>query len=95
MALYKEIEQQNGVVTKYHRIVSMNIITNIHNVIEVASYTSQAKREEEVQAIIDGTDRNMYIETIYISAPYDQNMSIESAYEWLKQQSLFESAEDC
>ena len=41
MGLYKEIEKQNGVITKYHRIVSMNFITNIQNLIEVASYTSK------------------------------------------------------
>lgn len=95
MALYKEIEQSNGVVTKYHRIVSMNIITNIQNVIEVASYTSQVKRNEEVVAIEEGSEHNIYINTIYISAPYDQNMTVESAYEWLKEQEMFDGAEDC
>ena len=47
MALIKEIELSNGVTVNYHRIVSVNNITNHSSVIEVASYTSKAKREEE------------------------------------------------
>lgn len=95
MALYKDLEQTNGVITKYHRIVSMNIITNIQNVIEVASYTSQEKREEEIQALEQGLEHNIYINTIYMNAPYDQTMSVESAYEWLKRQEMFKNATDC
>ena len=95
MALDKEIEQSNGVVTKYHRIVSMNIITNIQNIIEVASYTSQVKRNEEVTAVQEGNEHDIYISTIFMSAPYNQGMTIELAYEWLKEQEMFKGAEDC
>lgn len=95
MALYKEIEQSNGVVTKYHRIVSMNIITNIQNVIEVASYTSQNKREQEIKALEEGLEHDVYINTIFLNAPYTQDMTVETAYDWLKEQSLFENAQDC
>ena len=94
MGLYKEIEKQNGVITNYHRIVSMNIITNIQNLIEVASYTSKAKREEEAIAIQEGNEHNVYIDTLYIAAPYEQNMTIESAYGWLKKQEMFKDAVD-
>lgn len=47
MALKNEIKLNNGVVTKYHRIVSLNKVTNIENLIEVASYISKEKRMEE------------------------------------------------
>lgn len=47
MALQKEIELENGVVLNYHRIVSLNKITNISNNIEVNSYTSEKQREKE------------------------------------------------
>ena len=47
MALIKNIELDNGVMVNYHRIVSLNKITNICNNIEVASYTTKDKREEE------------------------------------------------
>lgn len=94
MGLYKEIEKQNGVITKYHRIVSMNIITNIQNLIEVASYTSKEKREQEAIAIRDGIEHDVYIDTIYLSAPYEQDMTIERAYDWLKTNEMFEDAID-
>lgn len=47
MALYKEIDLDNGVTVRYHRVVSVNTITNVQNIIEVASYTSKEKRDEE------------------------------------------------
>ena len=46
MALNKKIELDSGVVVNYHRVVSVNKITNIQNIIEVASYTSEDKRDE-------------------------------------------------
>lgn len=49
MALSKNIDMENGIKTIYHRIVSLNKITNIANIIEVASYSSIEKREEEKQ----------------------------------------------
>ena len=48
MALGKSIELDNGVVVKYHRITSLNIITNIHNVVEISSYTNETKRQEDL-----------------------------------------------
>ena len=49
MALKKEIELDNGVIVNYHRIVSLNKITNISNIVEIASYSSENKREEEAE----------------------------------------------
>lgn len=47
MALKKEIELDNGVVLNYHRITSLNKITNISNNIEISSYTSESQRVKE------------------------------------------------
>lgn len=47
MALQKEITMPNGIVTTYHRITSMSFFTNVNIFIEVNSYVSKAKREEE------------------------------------------------
>ncbi len=47
MALNKDIKIDNGVTVIYHRIISLNKITNVANLIEVGSYTSSEKREEE------------------------------------------------
>lgn len=47
MALSKEIILENGITLNYHRIVSLNVITNINNIIEVASYVNESQREKE------------------------------------------------
>lgn len=95
MALNKKIGLGNGVVVNYHRVVRVDIVTNQQNTIEVASYTSKTKRAEEVAAIESGTPMNVYIDTLFFDAPYDQSMTVESAYEWLKaNRPEFEGARD-
>ena len=119
MALIKEIELENGVVLKYHRITSLNKITNQSNTIEVNSYISESQREKEqeyqekqkqfgqlrdelennklteeeqenIQKQYDDLEKdlekgiNVLIETNYISIPYDEEMTIEDAYDYLK-----------
>lgn len=94
MALNKKIELDSGVVVNYHRVVSVNKITNIQNIIEVASYTSEAKRDEEREAVATGNTFNVFIETTYLNAPYNQSMNIRNAYDYLKTLPEFEGAED-
>lgn len=83
MALKKQIELKSGVVTNYHRVVSVNTITNLQNTIEIASYTSEAKREEELETILAGGIIDVFVSTRYVCAPYDQAMTVEGAYEWV------------
>ena len=47
MALIKEIELENGIVLTYHRIASLNKITNISNTIEINSYVNKTQRLKE------------------------------------------------
>lgn len=47
MALQKEIEMKNGIILNYHRITSLNKITNKNNIIEVNSYINEVQREKE------------------------------------------------
>ena len=96
MALYKSLELDNGVVINYHRVVSVNTITNVQNTIELASYTSEEKRQEEMEAIMDGNEYNVFIDTRLFVASYDQNMTVESAYAWLKNNVAdFSDAQNC
>lgn len=95
MALKKKIELDNGVIVNYHRIVSINKITNIQNIIEVASYTNKEKRNEEKEAIENALEMNVFINTQYINIEYNENSVIEEAYEYLKTLKQFEGAEDC
>lgn len=94
MAILKKIELDNGVVTNYHRIVSINNITNHSSIIEVASYTNEDKRLEEKEAIENGTPMNVFIETNYLSTDYDKNLNVDNAYDYLKTTEMFEDAKD-
>ncbi len=92
MALYKEIDLDNGVTVRYHRVVSVNTITNVQNIIEVASYTSKEKRDEEKKSIETGGDSNVFIETTFVNADYNQSMTIIDAYDYLKALPEYEGA---
>lgn len=91
MALYKEIRQEDGVTTKYHRILSVTQTINSHNSIAVISYVDEESRENDIPS--EG-DNRPYRKAITYEMDYDENMTIESAYEWLKTQPGFEGAED-
>ena len=92
MGLKKSIILDNGITVSYHRIVSINNITNVCNIIEVASYTSKEKREEEKNAIENATEMNVFINTEYINKEYTENLTIKEAYEYLKTLDEFKDA---
>lgn len=92
MGLKKEITLGNGVSVNYHRIVSLNNITNVSTIIEVGSYTSKEKREEEKDAIENATEMNVFINTEYINKEYTENFTIKEAYEYLKTLDEFKDA---
>lgn len=97
MALKKEIELENGILVTYHRIVSINKITNICNVIEVASYTSEKQREKEKEyygSTNENKQMSVFIETDYIQKEYSEKETIEECYEYLKTLDKFKEAED-
>ncbi len=94
MALQKEIELDNGVIINYHRIVSINKITNHSIVLEVAGYTSKAKREEEIEKLATGEEFNIYIDTNYMSVPYDEETTIKNWYDYLKTTEKYSGATD-
>ena len=94
MALIKKTELENGVTTNYHRIVSVNNITNIETIIEVASYTSKEKREEEIEALENNDEMNIFIENKYYNVTYDKDMNVDSAYEYLKTLDEFKDAKN-
>lgn len=101
MALSKDIELDNGVVTKYHRINSIQQMINQQTIIEVNSYINREKREEEIQAyeIAHETgefpEMNVFIEAQFITKEYEDGESIEDAYKYLKTLDKFKGAKDC
>lgn len=90
MALYKSVRQADGVTTNYHRILFCQITTNRQNSIAVLSYVDGAAREAEVAETI----AQPYSKSITYETDYDEGMTIEKAYEYLKTLPEFEGAED-
>ena len=94
MAILKAIELESGVTVNYHRVVSVNNITNHASIIEVASYTNKTKRDEEKEALENNDEMNIFIDSDYIEVPYDAEMNVISAYEYLKATDKFAGCED-
>lgn len=90
MALYKEIRQDDGVTTKYHRILFVQTTVNRQNSIAVLSYVDDTSRDNEKEAIIP----QPYIKSVTYETAYDENMTVSSAYDYLKSLPLFEGAVD-
>lgn len=90
MALYKEIRQDDGVVTKYHRILYLHLTTNRQNSIAVLSYVDGESREDEKGAVLT----QPYQKAVTYETAYDPAMSIEDAYDYLKTLPLYEGATD-
>ena len=111
MAFKKEIELENGIIVNYHRIVSINKITNSSNIIELASYISEKerKKEEKYQSLqlkaasgtLDNTEKeelnkgiNVFIKTDYIQSEYNEKITIEDTYKYLRTLDKFKDAID-
>lgn len=94
MALVKSVELDNGVVVTYHRIVSINKVTNKSIIIEIASYINESKRQEEIEKQESGEPMNIYIDTTYLNKDYDENETIEDLYDYLKTTDKFKNAQD-
>lgn len=84
MALVKEIELSSGIPVRYHRVASVNTITNVQDIVEVDSYVSQAKRDEEKAALAANEPMDVFINARYFYAPYGSCPTVARAYEWVK-----------
>lgn len=94
MAIQKEIVLENGITVKYHRVVSVNSITNHATIIEIGSYTSAEKREEEKEKLANKEPMNIFIDTEYLNIDYDKDMNVNNAYEYLKTLAKFSNSKD-
>ena len=82
MALKKEIRQSDGVVTNYHRILY------IQSTIAVVSYV------DEIGRAMENNGDRPYRTAVTYEKEYEENMTIEDAYKYLKTLSEYEDAED-
>lgn len=94
MALIKSITLPNGIIVAYHRVVSVDNITNQSSIIEVASYTNKTKRLEEKEALKNNIPMDVFIHTEYLNVPYDKDLNVDSAYAYLKTLEQFEGYVD-
>ena len=90
MALFKEIRQNDGVTTKYHRILYLTQTVNRQCSIAVLSYVDETSRESEKGAVL----AQPYQKAVTYETAYDPGMTIEKAYEYLKTLPQFEGATD-
>ena len=89
MALYKEIRQENGIKTSYHRILFLQKTVNRQNSIAVLSYTDEEARRFELD-----NEYKPYRESTTYEIEYDDSMTIEDAYTYLKTLETFFDAKD-
>ena len=97
MALLKKIELENGIIVNYHRIVSINKITNNAVIIEVGSYTSEEKRQEELDyynSTEENKSMNVFVDTTFINKEYSETETIKDLYNYLKTTDKFFDAKD-
>ena len=101
MAIKLPISESNGVVTEYHRIALLSIDVHNQNSILVHSYLSEGGRQIEkdyATGKYNDAEAGMmnfpYVEASYISAAYDEYMTVAKAYEYLKTLPKFAGAED-
>lgn len=94
MALSKNIELNNGITVNYHRVVSVNNITNQASIIEIASYTSKEKRDEEKLKLTNKEPMNIFINTEYMNINYNKNLNVDNAYNYLKTLEKFSNSTD-
>lgn len=95
MAIKKNIVAQNGVPLEYHRIVFLQKITNKCNLIQVASYPSEGARNVEIEAQNEETEIDVYCVKNVLRTEYNEEMTIQEAYEYLKETEPFDGAVDC
>lgn len=84
MALKKDIKQADGIITTYHRISFVSAYVNDHISIGVRSYVDADSRQRP----------DAYVVAVTYETDYQENMTVEQAYAYLKTLPIFEGAED-
>lgn len=93
MALKKTIILNNGIPLNYHRISEINNIVNKNTVLTIYSYVNKKQREREKNNDYKYPDEIFKI-TDYAVLPYNDKLTIQEAYEYLKTTEKYEGAED-
>ena len=91
MALIKPIKQSNGIILSYHRISDIRNVVNNKTYLDVISYVDNEEREQPKYS-----QRKYDIYTVQSQEMIDYNdtLTIEQAYEYLKTLSKYEGSID-
>lgn len=89
MALKKEIRQDDGVVTNYHRILYIMQTLNRHISVAVLSYVDSESRAND-----NRVEFTPYKRAVTYEFPYVPDLTAEAAYNLIKSLPQFEGAED-
>lgn len=90
MALQKPIQQEDGVVTNYHRILFVMQTINSHISIAVLSYVDESARAVE----LNSREYRPYKKSVTYEIKYKENFTVEDAYLYLKTLKAFDGAID-
>ena len=95
MALLKPIKQNNGIVLNYHRIANIRNVVNDKTYLDVISYVDKEERiKEQNQPKYSPNKPEIYKVNAIYNLPYNDTLTIEEAYEYLKTLEVFEGSED-
>ena len=95
MALSKPIKQSNGIVLNYHRIADIRNVVNDKTYLDIISYVDKEEREKEQnQPKYSPNKEIIYKVSKMYDLPYNDSLTIEQAYEYLKTLEDFEGSED-
>ena len=95
MALSKPIKQNNGIVLNYHRIADIRNVVNDKTYLDVISYVDDEERvREQKQPKYSPNKQEIYKVSAIYDLLYNDSLSIEQAYEYLKTLEVFEGSED-
>ena len=95
MALQKRIVQWNGVPTEYHRIFNIEHVVNQGTTIKVYSYINEDERErEKAKPVYSIQTDDIYRVVSEEELPYNDTLTVDNAYEYLKTLDKYSDAED-
>lgn len=95
MALKKEIRRSSGIVLSYHRIKDIKNIVNDGTYLTVLSYPDSAARQIELsKPKYSPRGTPVYFEITYFKLDYNDTLSIEQAYDYLKTLDMFVDSEN-
>lgn len=95
MALQKTIKQDNGVVLSYHRIADIKNIVNDKTQLKIYSYVDKAERQKEKeQPKYSPNKKEIYKITSYEDMEYNDVLTIEDAYNYLKKLDKYKDSID-